>query len=331
MTDANTHESADDKPLRFASEKPAGPSSRRKPWKLLVVDDEKEVHTVTHLALNDFVFGNHPLEIISAYSGEEAKRIMSEESDIAIILLDVVMETDQAGLDVVRYIREDLQNHFVRIILRTGQPGQAPEYQVITEYDINDYKHKTELTREKMFTLVHTSLSGYRDLMALDANRRGLEKVIEASACIFELRSMDRFTQGVLEQLTALLYLEQDAVVLKTAGLAALSENNHMQIVAATGRYSGLVGKDAYEVLDEDLVGLIKRARQEQRALHGDNYYVDFHRTTSGTEHIMYACGNSAVSVPDMHLMDLFSRNVAIAHENVQLMVKPNQAGSTQA
>lgn len=167
--------------LNLPDELPSGDTPYKKPWKLLVVDDEEEVHAVTRLALGGFEFASRPLQIIGAYSGAEAKKVMSEEKDIAMILLDVVMETDQAGLDVVKYIREELGNRFVRIILRTGQPGQAPEYKVITEYDINDYKQKTELTRGKMFTLVHTSLSSYRDLMALEANRHGLEKVIEAS------------------------------------------------------------------------------------------------------------------------------------------------------
>jgi len=42
------------------------------------------------------------------------------------VLLDVIMETDQAGLDLVEFIRDTLKNETVRIILRTGQPGQAP-------------------------------------------------------------------------------------------------------------------------------------------------------------------------------------------------------------
>ena len=141
------------------AEEPAKGSERlkRQPWRVLVVDDEEEVHAVSKLALEDFEFNGRGLEMIHAYSGQEAKEIMAKEAEIALILLDVVMETDHAGLEVVQYIREQLGNRFVRIILRTGQPGQAPEYKVITEYDINDYKSKTELTRQKLFTAVYTS------------------------------------------------------------------------------------------------------------------------------------------------------------------------------
>jgi adenylate cyclase len=108
-------------------------------WKILIVDDEIEIHNITKLALNEFTFENKPIAFISAFSGKEAKEMIQAHPDIALILLDVVMETEGAGLEVVKYIRDILNNQVVRIILRTGQPGQVPEDVVIVSYDINDY------------------------------------------------------------------------------------------------------------------------------------------------------------------------------------------------
>ena len=85
-------------------------------------------------------------------------------ADVAAVLLDVIMETDVAGLDLVEYIRNELKNETVRIILRTGQPGQAPERRVIVDYDINDYKAKTELTADKLFTTLTAALRGFQQL-----------------------------------------------------------------------------------------------------------------------------------------------------------------------
>ena len=96
------------------------------------------------------------------------------------------METDDAGLKVARWIRQDLKNPFVRIILRTGQPGKAPERDVIIDYDINEYKEKTELTVQKLFTTITSALRSYRDLRIIEKNRYGLEQIIKASACLFE-------------------------------------------------------------------------------------------------------------------------------------------------
>lgn len=149
-------------------------------WRILIVDDEEDVHTLTRFALDDYVYQGKGLEFISANSAQEAKTILEQHSDIAVILLDVVMETTDAGLQLVRYIRDTLSNHFVRVILRTGQPGHAPEKEVILKYDINDYKNKTELTDKKLFTALTASLRAYADLMEIESYRQHLEdKVAE--------------------------------------------------------------------------------------------------------------------------------------------------------
>ncbi|MBW4493242.1 MAG: response regulator [Oscillatoria princeps RMCB-10] len=168
--------------LSFAEEEEEALEQAKGTWKILIVDDEQEIHNVTKLALNDFRFEGQSLIYLSAFSGKEAKQLIQEHPDTALILLDVVMEKDEAGLEVVKYIREVLDNKLVRIVLRTGQPGQVPEDVVIVHYDINDYKTKTELTTKKLFTTVLTALRAFRTLTTLEASRRELEKIAAASA-----------------------------------------------------------------------------------------------------------------------------------------------------
>ncbi len=309
----------DDKPLSLAADSDSPEPSGTRTWKLLVVDDEEEVHGVTHLALDGFTCRGRRLELLSAYSGAQACEIFRQVPDIAVILLDVVMETDHAGLDVVRFIREELKNPFVRIILRTGQPGQAPEHRVITDYDINDYKYKTELTRQKLFTTVYTSISSYRDLIALDANRRGLEEVIQASAQIFDLRAMEKFADGVLEQLTALLYLDQDAIMIRASGIAAAARNGDAEVVAGSGRFRHCRGQPIDQCGDRQAVERIQAARDDKKSVFGPTYYVGFHADEAEQEHVLYVSGETPLSVPDRHLVDLFIRNVSIATANVRL------------
>jgi DNA-binding MarR family transcriptional regulator/CheY-like chemotaxis protein len=147
-------------------------------WKILIVDDEVEVHSVTRLALRDFTFAGKSLQFISAYSAQEATQLIQAHPDIAIVLLDVVMENESAGLYLVKFIREDLNNHLVRIILRTGQPGQAPENVVAVNYGIDDYKTKTELTAQKLFITVVTALRAFSTLITLLDSSRELEAQI---------------------------------------------------------------------------------------------------------------------------------------------------------
>ncbi|WP_420264490.1 response regulator [Candidatus Magnetominusculus dajiuhuensis] len=147
-------------------------------WKIMIVDDEPEVHAMTSLALRSFAYDGKSLELLSAYSGSEAKRLISDNTDTALILLDVVMEDDLAGLNTARYIREELKNNLVRIVLRTGQPGQSPKLDIITQYDINDYVEKTELSIDKFNILMILSLRTYRDIQIIENNKRNLERII---------------------------------------------------------------------------------------------------------------------------------------------------------
>ena len=171
-------EQGGDRPLSFAKERPDTGGDEigqgREPWKLLIVDDEEEVHSLTRLVLRNYEFEGRTLELLSAYSGVAARKVLAEHPDIALILLDVVMEREDSGLRLVHHIRNKLQNNHVRIILRTGQPGQAPEMEVVARYDINDYKAKTDLTSQKLFTTVTSALRAWRDIQTIDYSRRGI-------------------------------------------------------------------------------------------------------------------------------------------------------------
>ncbi len=133
-------------------------------WKVMIVDDDKSIHEVTKLALERFRFEGKSLTLISAYSGAAAKQLILQNPDTAILLVDIRMETDEAGLDLVKYVRETLKNKLIRIILRTGHSGQTPASEIILNYDINDYKTKLELTQEKLVTTVTLSLRNYKTL-----------------------------------------------------------------------------------------------------------------------------------------------------------------------
>ena len=206
-------------------------------WKVLIVDDEPEIHQVTRLVLGNFRFAGRQLQLISAYSSVEAEALLREHADTAVILLDVVMETEQAGLDLVRTIRDELNNQFIRIVLRTGQPGQAPEHEVVAAYDINDYKEKTELTSQKLSTTLYAALRAYRDMRTIEASRRGLEIVIEASSEVFSHHHPQHFASVVLAKLTQLIGVEAGALCCRIAHPNGVLPD-HFHVTAASGEFS---------------------------------------------------------------------------------------------
>ena len=294
-------------------------------WKILIVDDEESVHQVTEMVLSDFSFENRGLEFLHAYDREGTLDVMEEHPDVALILMDVVMETDRAGLDLVEEIRKRLGNHQVRIVLRTGQPGEAPEDKVITRYDINGYKEKTELTAQKLFTTVYSALRSYRDIMIIERNKRGLEKVIESSAYIFGHETSVDFASAVLEQVVSLLRMDNGVLYCRP------DKSNDGEIdfavAAATGTYSRYLPKPEGEVLPDAIRTMLREAYLSKCNLYQEDHCVLHFTDASEEESLLYLGHTPELSDWEQQLVELFCTNVSIAMENVRLY---NEAKSAQ-
>jgi signal transduction histidine kinase len=178
--------------MKFAQNKKT--SSENDFWNVLIVDDDKEVHIITKIVLRDFSYKNKKIKFFDTYNVEDTKKILNLKTEFSLVLLDIIMETDDSGLILTKYIREDLNNSLIRIILRTGQPGSAPEDKIILDYDINDYKEKTELTNVKLKSSVISSLRSYDELKKIQNHKEQLEKEVEKN--IIELRKKDKLLEN---------------------------------------------------------------------------------------------------------------------------------------
>ena len=170
--------------------------------KVIIADDEEEVHKVTRFVLKDFRYQGKKIAFLSAYSGAEAKQLLQEHPDASLILLDVVMEQDDSGLDVAEFIRNSLHNELIRIIMRTGQPGIAPEEEVITKYDINDYKEKTELTSRKFKTAMTMALRSHGEISTINAFKTLLEQEVAARTAELQEKNceLERLNKALEQQ-----------------------------------------------------------------------------------------------------------------------------------
>ncbi|WP_435274176.1 HD domain-containing phosphohydrolase [Psychrobium sp. nBUS_13] len=290
------------------------------PWKVLIVDDEHSVHTVTRFALNDFSFAGKRLHFHSVYSGKEAREYLAN-NDIAVVLLDVVMETSNAGLETVQWIRNELKNTEVRIILRTGQPGEAPEKTIISEYDINDYREKSELTSKKLYTVMCASLRSYRDIESINKSRRGLKKIIDASPSIFARQSFDVFAQGALEVMASLIQnCDYSAFsVGNTTCIAARQECDDWPIIASIhnqtidgSKYSNLCD---FDINPNDYIEHNSKAKLVilDKRLLALFYDGSSHRAA------LYIEGISNLSEMDCSLIELFVQNLSSSYQNLIL------------
>jgi response regulator RpfG family c-di-GMP phosphodiesterase len=302
--------------LKFANKK-TNIDKSVKNWKVLIVDDEPEIHTMTKTVLSSFELEGHYLEFFSAYNGSEAIEVLKENKDIAIVLLDVVMETDDAGLVTAKKIREELNNHLIRIILRTGQPGSAPEEEVIVKYRINDYKEKTELTSKKLFTAIVSSIRSYEDLITIKKNKDGLEKIIEATKSISEERSLELFAEGVLTQLISILNLSNDSLIINTNNaLSIVKKNNDYRILASTGDFK----KDKkFEDINITVKNLVLKHMESESSYFDKNHYVGYFKFNEDVSYSIYISGCDNINALDKKLTEIFSNNIAIAFNNLSL------------
>lgn len=307
--------------LVFSDDQTDTPAHHALPaWQVLIVDDDSAVHEVTKLVMSDFVMDGRPLQFTHCYSAAEARTLLANRDDIALILLDVVMESDQAGLDLVRFIREELKNLQVRIVLRTGQPGQAPEEQVIRDYDINDYKEKTDLTRRKLITVFYAGLRAYRDLMRIEHARQGLRRSIEAICEVSESRSLRSFASAVLDQVNFLLDLRGEGICASCcSAYTANARDGHIRVLAATQAYAGLLLDEQVGNLSPAVQEAFRRALQEKTSHHGAREYVGYYRTKAGSESIIYMEFPEPISAEARELLEILSRNIAITYDGLLL------------
>ena len=317
---------------------PTGATPQLRDWRILVVDDDAEVHAVTHLILGKMHYKGRGIELLSAHSGIEARQVMGSQSDIAVVLLDVVMETDDAGLRLVSVIRKELGNVATRIILRTGQPGQAPEEQVIVDYDINDYKAKSELTAQKLFTTVVAALRSYETIVALEKTRKGLEKILDSTSALFQVHSLQQFAAGVLTQLSAFLGCQPNGIICVQYEPDKLHDSSAhddgLRVLASTGECAGCVTEClGCQCKHTALLDVVRQALRQQKNQLTEQYTVLYLDTgeTRATAALLYG-GLGTADENDKKLLEVFTAKIAIALANAltyQKMVTAQQAATT--
>jgi response regulator RpfG family c-di-GMP phosphodiesterase len=282
-------------------------------WKVLLADDEEDVHVATKFVLKDFIYKNRGIAFLDAYSGDEACRILRANPDIAVVFLDVVMETDDAGLRAVKRIREELENSMVRIILRTGQPGHAPEEHVVLNYHINDYKSKSEMTTQKLFTSIVSALRSFEDLQTIETSRRGLTKILDAVGNV-DFHSRNLFVSGLMMQMGLLLDMSDNDIIL----VRRSETRQEDKILAACGNFDPFIGDVIKDVLDPVSIAAISGAFAQQTHHLSDKFSI-YHVPLAGLgEVVVYVAGTRRIADAEFALIDIFCQKIVLACDNYE-------------
>jgi response regulator RpfG family c-di-GMP phosphodiesterase len=284
-------------------------------WRVLIVDDEPEVHNVTVLALKNFKVLGRYIEYSHAYSANEAMELLDENDDFAVAFVDVVMETDHAGLELVDYIRNTLNNSKVRLVLRTGQPGQAPEQSVVEKYDINDYREKTELTSNKLKTVLFSALRSFRDINTIDEQRLGLQNILSSSSNVLKSSQLTHFASAVLQEVKQIISVSDVSVYCISQPIGHGHEKSYL--LSADNEGNKYLESDDLSLLPENVSVRIQSVLTEKKNQTFDDAYILYQHSEIGFENIIYVCFSEKLSAVEYDFLQLYIANVSLIFDGL--------------
>jgi len=284
-------------------------------WRIMIIDDDPDVHSATTFALSNLSIQNRSLSFLHAYSAVQAKEILKKVSDIAVILLDVVMEQEDAGLQLVRTIRNEMGLSEVRIILRTGQPGYAPEIDAIRDFDINDYKTKSELTRTKLFTTITSAIRSYDQIYSINTLRRASDIITRSSRELISQTSLNEFSAIVIRSIVEyfqlpdinLIFFKQDDV------------GQALSVIATSGQFTQLLNSPTNGTDNALVLQMIENCLTRQQNIIDANHAALYLSNTTHIRYALYVAANKTIDARDERFLNVFSSNVSVCLDNVLL------------
>jgi EAL domain-containing protein (putative c-di-GMP-specific phosphodiesterase class I)/CheY-like chemotaxis protein/GGDEF domain-containing protein len=289
-------------------------------WKVLSVEDDLTYQASLVYSLQDLVVYERPVQILTANSVSEAADVISRNSDISVILLDVVMEEDDAGLRLASTIREVLGNSAVRIILVTGQPGMAPRHEVMAKYDIDEYWNKSDLARDTLHTVVSSHIRTWRYLSELIQAKQGLQMVVDAARSISSKQNLVSFTETVLNEIERIIGIKQGGIVCFAYRGKQFAPN--ARVLAASGAYSGSTHKALSELnLDEYYPGFVCAAEKRGHLFGTDSTILYFDTPNIDQKHyIVLVHSSERLTDGHINLLQVFSENISSGFTAVALV-----------
>ena len=297
----------------------APPAAAGDAWLVLIVDDEEEVHRLTRFVLADLRLDDRPVSFLSAYSAAGAEQILRDHPEVAVVLLDVVMEREDAGLRLVRVVREELGNQAVRIVLRTGQPGQAPPTEVIARYDINGYRCKADLTAQQLQSALLVALRNYRDIQTAVRAREGMRRILAAGSTFFAHQTGSGFADQVLAELLDLLDAGPGNTQLSGLTASAAAAGDRLRVRSVRGADESLLGRPLETVLPLAALRVLPAVLESGRGLFTAEGYLDVLGAEEGPAHVIWIRWRRLSGRTDRDLIRIFMANAALGFRNLSL------------
>ncbi|MZI94420.1 DUF3369 domain-containing protein [Vibrio sp. CAIM 722] len=286
------------------------------PWKVALIDDEDDVISVSEMVLKRVLVDSRPLVFLKAHNAEEAKMLFEEHSDIALALVDVVMEDDHAGLDLVKWIRESNKNTTTRLVLRTGQPGEAPEEDVIRDYDINDYKNKTELNSTRLKTTIYSAIRSYRDIREVEQGSKGLEDVVSATTRVLQASNSEAYCIQARQEVQDLIGQNSVCFYLQYQSINALGNREKIQLSLVDNEYQINTDIDT-NIFSNAIIQPVNHSLLTKENVCEATQFCSFTRLSDHSESAVLVTFNTPISQLVQRLLNVMLTKISIIFENL--------------
>ncbi|WP_430462652.1 EAL domain-containing protein [Thalassolituus sp. LLYu03] len=310
---------ANDK-FEFAPPRGSGAGAQFQTWKVLTVEDDATYQASLVHSLKDFTYRDAKVQLFTASSAAEAAAVLAEHPDMAVMLLDVVMETDDAGLRLVGSVREVLGNATLRIVLLTGQPGMAPRADIMHRFDVDEYWNKSDLSRETLHAVLSSHLRTWYSMTELQRAQQGLQMIIDASRSLMNRHDYDDFTQHVLDNIAHVVGVKSGGIVCASKSPKDISSD--AQIIAASGNYSSIRGQPISDPAFARFREGIDIVMSTQAHLIRPDYSILYFETASidGLHYLVMVDSDVELTESKVNLLRVFSENIRSGFTTVALL-----------
>jgi response regulator RpfG family c-di-GMP phosphodiesterase len=299
---------------------PPAKKTSETPWHILVVDDEPSVHDVTRLTLGRLEVFDQPLKLHSAYSAAEARELLEgTDLNFCMAFIDVVMETQNAGLELVQWIRKDLDDNEIRLVLRTGQAGMAPESDVIRQYDINDYRAKTDLTAQSLSTCVFNAVRGYRDITTISRSLSAFRKLIDTSASLLKEDNLNEMAAAAFKGLLSILNMESSSLYM-TRREQVFSETEE-KVISCTGRYAK-TEEAGFDELPKSVRTIVEQAYETKSTIVSDTEFAGYFSIGKESGSVLYVEFNDDPTHFRASIVEIFATQAVLIFENLSRQIQ---------
>ncbi len=298
---------------------PATPS-----FSILVVDGTPTLLTLAEEALADLSVDGASVRLIGASSAAEARQALYDSPEIAVILLEPVLEQERAGLDLIAHIRNDLGNQRTRVVVCTAHPDSINEEEVISGADVSDYRAKATLTPRALRTAVTGQLRAFASLQALAAGRKGLARMLVATTGLLELRTPETLFPNILPRVVGLLGIGRHALLCIQGDTQP--RDRKIRVRASIGRFAPWKDVELSALGETRIEAALARLSPSSETIVEADFCALRLRANGGVTGMIYVEGRNDGTAREWQLLELFRNKCAIAFENALLFEELNIA-----